>query len=322
MPTFSSINLYKPLRELLEREDDDSFPPIKTPDALITRDAKHVARFLSFPLPQVYHLRACVADAILSEPINNSCGWDLLQKYHVDSSSSPQTSFSTGSRALDEMVCGRNIIQVSGPSPSGKTQLALSIAVHSTTTTTTNSKEDSIVYYWTSSYSSFPLVRRLQQMICVNHRDDALHKIHFQSIHNGHQLHASIQYLLSSPKSHYVLLLDSASAIFSNHSNNKDQDIIIYQCCISLRKLAHTKQVKIFITNGTVQSGEKVALGNTRWNPADIDLLLNCCTDTSTPSMRIINVSYLSSDIPHNGEAQVTIGINSSGIVDLPHPST
>ena len=315
MPTFSSIDLCKPLRERLEREDD-SFPPIKTPDALITRDAKHVARFLSLPLPQVYHLRASVADAIISEPINRRNSWDLLQKHHVDSLQ--QTSFSTGSRALDEMLCGRNIIQVSGPSPSGKTQLALSIAVHSTI------NEDSIVYYWTSSYSSFPLVRRLQQ-ICCNHlgnRDDALHKIHFQSINNGHQLHVSLQCLLSSPKSHYVLVLDSASSIFSNDSlfnDNKDQDII-YQCCISLRKLAFTKHVRIFITNGTVQSGGKVALASTKWNPADIDLMMNS-TDKSTSSMRIINVSYLSSDVPHNGEAQVTLGINSSGIVDLTHHS-
>ena len=181
-------------------------------------------------------------------------------------SASMNTLMTSHSQQPDGVPCGY-VFQCSGPSASGKTQLALQLAMSAAASLHN-------VWYLTSGVGTTPrpLAMRLKQLAFAaveGHRSQALallENISLQTIHNGYQLLARLDELeemllldqarhsnsttttttnSSSPPK--ALILDSASGCLTT-----EDDGLLQTVALRLKQLARNFELLVWINNGSV----------------------------------------------------------------------
>ncbi|KAI2496160.1 hypothetical protein MHU86_18346 [Fragilaria crotonensis] len=289
MPTLQSLRVAP---ELLQKLRDDVQPPILTPLALLARDPASTAGQLRVPLSYWNQVRAHVADAILVQTSTDTVRiaaqqlehdkqdgnkrlitgsltaleyWRHSETRHASSVVIP------GCTILSSWLSSSRLIQITGPSASGKTQLCLSLAV-SSLQHEKQQQQHRVLYISTTTPPS-ALARRLRQLVASQHsiqQRHVLENINLMQLSTPHQLLTALHQVAEnesstttcadSPKS-LLLILDSASGCLGGCSDWN----LLTQIGVTLKRLVHLTtagEVRIVMTNGTTASGDS-ALGAT-----------------------------------------------------------
>ena len=209
------------------------------------------------------------------------------------------------------------ITQVSGPSPSGKTQLALTLAVNAINEINTNSDADAdasnhcTVHYIASGGGStglVPLARRLRQIVGVLDkqgkvlipRETVLERVRFDCARDGYELLAHLSQLENEfchdeeNAGNMLLVVDSISSCLApllyGEGDGGVGAALLNEIHLALRRISRLtkgmKRIGIFITNGMVSDqkrGRKPALGE-MWRAADCHIVLEAGRDISVSS--------------------------------------
>lgn len=176
-------------------------------------------------------------------------------------------------RKLNGGIAFGIVTEVTGPPASGKTQLALTLAINA-------SKQNIHVHYLAAGGGNrtiIPLARRLYAMSRSprsesSSQSECLHKIHFHSVKDGYHALAIMDQIKRNSenlheeivndvkdvsKKRILLILDSASGCLSPNIlvERRDGGIgssLIHEVGMALRRLARIYQHAVFVTNGTV----------------------------------------------------------------------
>lgn len=365
----------------------------RNPQSILSLDPEQLSSMLNVTPEQVHSLRQRISNTILASKSTNSTQFhfaadsslfNLCQKRRENENTSRRIT--TGSNALDNLISSTSssmssrkrsrrqeenvnqqgnieresgiafgkIVQFSGPSSSGKTQLALSLAVN----TITLSTRSPWVYYICSGGGNVcqPLSRRIRQIIAmlkqqgkIDDREVILDSIYFDHVDNGHDLLARLKSLehelmKDNDNEDLLLVIDSMSGCFGNFVYSDGDggvgSAIFSECKLLLRRISHvgdvnsSKQVAVLITNGMVSSsdaptGRKPALGELL-RISDVHFELQPWKDMNVVSentnghksiekvvVRGIKAIKLDENNKSEGQDEIKFGIGVQGIMDI-----
>lgn len=289
MPTLQSLRVAP---ELLQKLRDDVQPPILTPLALLARDPASTAGQLRVPLSYWNQVRAHVADAILLQTSTNTIriaeqqpehdkqdgnkplivGSLTALEYWRHSETRHASAFAIpGCSILSSWMSSSRLIQITGPSASGKTQLCLSLAVSSLQHEQHNQQKHRVLYISTTTPPS-TLARRLRQLVASQQSIQQRHvldKVNLMQLSTPHQLLTTLHQVTENESTNtcddssksLLLILDSASGCLGGCSDWN----LLTRIGVTLKRLVHLTaagHVRIVMTNGTTASGDS-ALGAT-----------------------------------------------------------
>jgi hypothetical protein len=230
-------------------------------------------------------------------------------------------SASTASNTLlSEMgISYSKITQVSGPSPSGKTQLALTLAVNAINS---NQHHCTVRYIASGGGSTglVPLARRLRHIVMTLDkegkiqipRETILERVRFDCARDGYELLALLSQLEDefchfgvgnsngSLNGNVLLVIDSISSCLApllyGEGDGGIGAALLNETHVALRRLSRllrgTSRIAVFLTNGMVsdqKGGRKPALGE-MWRAADVCIVLEAGRDISIQSEQNLQV--------------------------------